>query len=134
MNLLRFLSRNSPVVVIIAVITGVICGLASTGLIALIHMALGSSANSMGTLVLGFSGFCLLVLITRISSQVQLLGIGQGAIVDLRMQLSRKILAAPLRQLEDLGAPRLMVTLTEDTTSISNALVSIPVLFANLAM
>ena len=134
MNLLRFLSRNSPVVVIIAIITGVICGLSSTGLIAVIHAALGSSANSMATLVLGFSGLCLLVLITRISSQVQLLGIGQGAIVDLRMQLSRKILAAPLRQLEDLGAPRLMVALTEDTTSISNALVSIPVLFANLAM
>ena len=134
MNLLRFLSRNSPVVVIIAIITGVICGFASTGLIAVIHIALGGTANSTATLVLAFTGLCLLVLLTRIGSQVQLLRIGQGAIVDLRMQLSRKILAAPLRQLEDLGAPRLLVTLTEDTTSISNALVSIPILFANVAM
>lgn len=134
MNLLRFLSRNSRVVVIVAIITGVICGLSSTGLIAAIHMALGTPTNSMATLVVGFSGLCLLVLLTRIGSQVQLLRIGQGAIVDLRMQLSRKILAAPLRQLEDLGAPRLLVTLTEDTTSISNALAAIPILFANAAM
>ena len=134
MNLLRFLSRRSPVVVIIAIITGVICGFASVGLIAAIHIALGGTTNSMATLVVGFSGLCLLVLLTRIGSQVQLLRIGQGAIVDLRMHLSRKILAAPLRQLEDLGAPRLLVTLTEDTTSISNALAAIPILFANAAM
>jgi putative ATP-binding cassette transporter len=134
MNLLRFLSRSSPVVVIIAIITSVICGFASVGLIAAIHIALGGTTNSMATMVVGFSGLCLLVLLTRIGSQVQLLRIGQGAIVDLRMHLSRKILAAPLRQLEDLGAPRLLVTLTEDTTSISNALAAIPILFANAAM
>jgi putative pyoverdin transport system ATP-binding/permease protein len=134
MNLLSFLLRNSPKVVVIAIITGVISGLSSTGLIAVIHTALGSTDSSMAMLALSFIGLCLIILLTRVASQVQLLRIGQGAIVDLRMNLSRKILAAPLRQLEDLGASRLLATLTDDTVVISNALVAIPILCTNIAM
>jgi putative ATP-binding cassette transporter len=48
--------------------------------------------------------------------------------------LSRRILSAPLRRLEELGAPRLLATLTDDVPVIANALVSIPLLFMNIVI
>ncbi len=52
----------------------------------------------------------------------------------MRRDLIRKILAVPLRQLEELGAPRLMVALTEDIMFITQALMGIPSFAVNLAI
>ena len=45
-----------------------------------------------------------------------------------------KILSVPLRQIEDLGAPKLMVALTEDILEITQATLSIPVFAFNSAV
>jgi putative ATP-binding cassette transporter len=55
--------------------------------------------------------------------------LGQRRILDLRTQLSRSILAAPLRRLEELGPSRLLATLTSDVASIVIAVGSLPLLF-----
>ena len=46
--------------------------------------------------------------------------------------LVRKILSVPLGQLEEIGAPRLLVTLTEDVMSITEAMRAIPAFIVNL--
>src|SRR6185369_13724981 len=48
--------------------------------------------------------------------------------------LVRKILGVPLRQLEETGASRLMVALTDDVKSITAALFAFPVLAVNIAI
>ena len=63
-----------------------------------------------------------------------LCSLGQGCVFDLRMGLSRRILGAPLRQLEEIGAPRMLATLTEDVAVIINALLYIPLLCINVAI
>jgi putative pyoverdin transport system ATP-binding/permease protein len=55
-------------------------------------------------------------------------------IADLRRDLIRRILTVPLRHLEELGAPRVLIALTDDVTSITQALLAIPFVAVNLAI
>jgi putative ATP-binding cassette transporter len=48
--------------------------------------------------------------------------------------MSRRILAAPLRHLEELGAHRLLATLTDDIPAITNALTFIPIFCINIVI
>lgn len=134
MNLITFLLRTSWSVVALAILAGVISGLSSAGLIALINTAVNRAGASGMTLAWGFAGLCLVVLVTRIVSEVLLTHLGQGTIFTLHMHLSRQILATSLRHLETLGAHRLLATLTDDVEAIADAFIWFPVLCINSAM
>jgi putative pyoverdin transport system ATP-binding/permease protein len=128
MQLLRFLWRNSKSIAIFAVIAGILSGVSNAGLIALIHKALGNSQFPAANLIGTYVGLCALLLVTNISSQLLLLHLSQKAIFTLRLQLCANILKAPLRRLEEAGSPRLFAALTTDASTISNALLSIPLI------
>ncbi len=133
MKLIKFLWRNSKSVAALAVVAGSISGLSSAGLIALIHGALGHSAFPARDLVPTYVGLCLLLLTANVSSQLLLLHLSQGAIFNLRMRLSAGILSVPLRRLEETGPARLFAALTTDAASVSNALLSIPLICISTA-
>src|SRR5882724_2214680 len=128
MKLLSILFKYSRRIVVLAIVAGIISGISNAALLALIHTALSNTRGTQLTLLKGFLALWLILPISRIVSQVSLTHLVQKAVYDLRMQLSRQILSAPLRQLEEIGVPRLLAALTDDILSISNALVSIPVL------
>jgi putative ATP-binding cassette transporter len=134
MKLILFLLQSSPRVVIIAVIAGLIAGVSNTGLLALINMNLNQTGTPAARSVWGFAMLCGVMLLSRCASSVALVRLARGAIFKLRMQLCRRIIAAPLRHLEELGAPRLLATLTDDVPAISNALTSIPLLCMHFAV
>jgi putative ATP-binding cassette transporter len=134
MKLFNFLWRNSPGALSLSILVGIISGASSTGLIALIHAALNSRHDSKTVLMWGFVGLCFISLLAGIASKVILIRIAQGATLDLRLSLSRQIIAASLRHLEELGPPRLLATLTDDIPVISNALISIPLMCINSAI
>ncbi len=134
MNIIYYLLRNAWGIVAFAIAAGVIAGLSSTGLLAVINKALTDDDASMQLLAWGFAGLCLTVLIARVLSEVLLIRLGQGVVFDLRMHLSRQILAAPLRHLQALGSPKLLATLTEDVETITDAFEWIPHLFINGAI
>jgi len=133
MKLLYFLLRASKKVVILSVVIGVISGAANSGLVMLVHGALSGNGASAGY-AWAFAALCLVVLVTRVTSELLLVHLGQGAVLELRVGMSRRILATPLRRLEDIGAHRLLATLTDDVIVITNALVYVPVLCINLAV
>lgn len=133
MNLIWLLLRASWINVAIAVFTGLLSGGCSARLIALINHAVSNNGNSSSTLVWNFVGLGLVILVTGILSQVLLIRLSQGAIYKLRMRLSNWILSSPLRHLEELGASRLLATLTDDVQSVSNTIFDIPLLCINIA-
>ena len=133
MKILSFLLRNSRGIMILAVIAGVISGASNTGLLAVITAALGNH-YSRTTLLWPLVAFCIIAPLSRIGSEVLLVQLGQKAVFDLRMKLSRQILSVPLRQLEELGPHRLTAALTDDVLAISNAIVLVPILFINVAV
>lgn len=115
-----------------SVAVGVVAGLASVSLLALVHASVsGGEVPSARRLGLLFAGLCVLVTAARTGSVALLARLGQGLVKDLRLELSRQVLATPLARLEALGAHRLLATLTEDVNALTQALVFVPALFIN---
>jgi putative pyoverdin transport system ATP-binding/permease protein len=134
MKLLALLWRYSRSLIVLAIIAGVISGLSNAGLIAMIHMGLRRDGTSIKFVLAGFLGLCLLLPICRVVSQMLLTHLAQKAIYDLRVGLSRRILSAPLRQLEEVGAPRLLASLTDDVLAITSGISSIPVMCLHISI
>jgi putative ATP-binding cassette transporter len=132
MNVIWLLLKSSWLNVAIAVLTGLISGGCSAQLIALINTAI--SGNSSNNLIGYFIGLALLALVTGIISQFLLINLTQEAVYNLRLRLSRGILSSPLRNLEELGANRLLATLTEDVQTLSNTVFLIPFLCIDIAI
>jgi putative ATP-binding cassette transporter len=134
MKLVKFLLRYSRGAVIAAIFAGVVSGVGSTALLALINATLTGQGLSRPSLGWMFLGFCLVVPVSRIVSELLLAQLGQGTVLDLRVRLSRRILGVPQRQLEEMGAHRLLNLLLEDVPAISNVVVQIPVLCINVSV
>jgi putative ATP-binding cassette transporter len=133
MKIIYFLMQHSRRFLVLAVLAGVVSGAANTGLLAIINATL-TGQGATGRLALYFIGLCLLVPASRIAAELLLGHIGQGALFELRMALSRQILGVPLRRLEELGPHRLLAALTEDIPSITNIVTVIPILCINAAV
>ncbi len=132
MNLIWLLLRASSLQVAIAILTGLISGGTSARLIALINSAI--SGNSTEDLRWQFLTLALIVLVSGIISQVLLIKLSQNAVYNLRLRLSQGILFSPLRHLEELGASKLLATLTEDVTTLSNTVYAIPFICVDIAV
>ncbi|MES1024502.1 cyclic peptide export ABC transporter [Gloeocapsa sp. BRSZ] len=132
MNLIWLLLRASWVNVAIAVLTGLISGGCSARLIALINSAVNQ--QSTHSLLWYFIGLAVVALLTSVISQVLLISLAQEAVYHLRLRLSQGILSSPLRHLEELGASRLLATLTEDVRTLSNTIFVIPFLCIDIAI
>jgi len=128
MKLLGLVWRYSRGLVVLAIIAGIISGLSNAVLIGVVHRALVNDRSALPALGLVFIGLCLALPLSRLVSQVLLTYLAHRATFDLRMGLARRILAAPLRQLEEVGPARLLAALTEDVTAISTGVGYIPIL------
>jgi len=116
------------------ILTGVVGGIASTGLLALINSTLSATKSASSVVAWSFLGLCLLLPASRFISQYLLVYLAQTSTYDLRMRLSRAVLSAPLRDLEKLGAARVLATMTDDVQTLSTALSTIPIFFLHGAV
>ncbi len=130
MSLIRFLYGNSWRLVMLSMVAGLISGLASAGIIALINSALEESERTV-VLGIGFLAGVVLVVVTKAFSEVVLTRLGQDIIAQLRLHLCEQILRAPLRHVQELGRHRLLAALNEDTDVIAQAYVQIPLICVN---
>ena len=126
--------RSARTAVVLAVLAGAASGLANTGLIVLINSALNNPATQRINLVWGFVGLCVLLPIMRLISNGLLTRLAANALLELRLQLCRRILDARLRVLEEVGVHRLLATLTDDVPTISGALANLPLVFMHSAI
>jgi putative pyoverdin transport system ATP-binding/permease protein len=134
MKVIRCLLTASWRLVALAGLAGLVSGLVGAALIAVIHATLSRPETSTAVWAWSFAGLCLLMFVSRIVSEVVVVRLGQATIAALRLRLSRDILAAPLRHLEELGTHRLLATLTDDVAAIGVAFVQLPMLGINAAM
>jgi putative pyoverdin transport system ATP-binding/permease protein len=138
MTLLRFLVRYSPAMVIWTSIAALLSGACNAGLLAMINSTVNAALSHRGNpgiaLIVGFAALGLGRIITNTVAQLTLSQFSQATTQRLRHDLVRKILAVPLRDLEELGTPKLMVALTEDILEITQATLSIPIFAVNFAV
>ncbi len=126
MDIIIHLLTRSRAWIVLGVVTGIVSGLGSAALIGLINTEVHAVAATSGHVPWLFAGLGFLVLSTHIMSTIIIMRAGQAAAQDLRMELSRRIISAPLRLLQQLGAPRLMANLTEDIGVLVDAFQIIP--------
>ncbi|MGL4620663.1 cyclic peptide export ABC transporter [Chroococcidiopsis sp.] len=134
MNLIQFLLTSSWLTVAIAALVGSLGGASNAALLALINNTINSNNLAINN---QFLNFILLIFIALLSSTIShylLVRITQSAIYKLRLHLSDRILACPLCHLEELGANRLLATLTDDVDSISDTVFVVPYLCVDIAL
>lgn len=131
MQFIRFLWELSSWNLLLATVAGLVSGAGNALLISTITRSVnqGAFANAAGY----FIALVILILITGICSQFLLIDLSQNAIYQLRLRLSREILASPLPQLEQLGENRLLAVLTEDIRILSQSFSIVPSLCVDLA-
>jgi putative ATP-binding cassette transporter len=137
-KLVSFLLRTSREIevshsmIVLALVAGLLSGVGYTVLVGLVNAAL--TDRSVSPLLLGFIALGVVVSAARLLSQGLFDLAGTKATFSVRLQLCRRILANPLRKLEEIGPHRLLATLSEDVTEISNALLQVPRLIMNLVI
>lgn len=131
MDLLILMAKRSWRALLVATLTGLICGLAAAGLIAMINQSLEVFDQLRPTDGLYFAALVLLVAVSRVIADVSLLRLGQGAVHDMRLHLSAKLIDTPYAKLQRLGKHRLLAMLTDDTQTISQAVELVPILLVN---
>jgi putative pyoverdin transport system ATP-binding/permease protein len=131
MQFLRFLWNLSSWNLLLATIAGLISGVGNAMLISTINRSVnqGAFADALGY----FIALAILISIAGIASQYLLINLSQTAIYQLRLRLSRDILAAPLPHIERLGENRLIAALTEDIRILSQSFSIVPSLCIDLA-
>jgi len=133
MKLLQFLLQTSGKLLVLSLVTGLVSGSCSAGLIAFISRSIAGETPS------GLSGWLffslgVVALLGGMISQVALIQLSQTAIREMRLTLARQILAADLHHLERLGTPRLLATLTDDVQMVSTAIFILPAVCIDLAI
>lgn len=92
---------------------------------ALIGVVTRGDHGSVATAAI-FFGLCALHLFTRSLAQISLLKLTQDAVLQIRIELSRRLLAAPMRKLQELGKPELLAILTKDVESLIAGMTVLP--------
>lgn len=131
--MLVFLCRSSWLTIVGVLLTGIISGLSSAALVALINSTLSSSLDAR-LLPWLFGGLSMAVLSSGFLSHYLLNRLSTKVVCGLRIRISRLILAAPYPYLQKLGKSALIANLTEDIAMIANASQLLPVVCINFAV
>jgi putative pyoverdin transport system ATP-binding/permease protein len=135
MNLITFLLKSSAKMLAFATLTGLVSGLSSAGVIALMNWILRQWGSPIApTTIVAFIAIALTALIAGIASQLLLIRLAQQAIYNLRLTLGHQILAAELAHLDRTGAAKLMATLTDDVQALATAVWILPFIVIDFAM
>jgi putative pyoverdin transport system ATP-binding/permease protein len=134
MKLIYFIARRSRAPLLWAVISGVISGLCTSGLIGVINIALNENQVLSTKHIFVFLFLAATVPVARITSEILLTRLSQNALLNLRLEMSRLVLNQPLRRMEELGSHRILAVLLEDIPSITGLLSVIPLLCINSAV
>lgn len=126
--------RYSRLMLVLVVLSGFISGVATTGLIALVNLALSGQGFHGIDPKLAFGVLCVGLPLFRFMSQALLVNLTQRTLYQLRLNWCRRILTTPIRQLEQIGPHRLLASLTNDLGAITEALLIVPVLIMHLAV
>src|SRR3546814_8746725 len=95
-------------------------GRSITALLATINDALNAATTPTPQMLATFAGLCAAALLTSILSDIGTNHVGQNIIAELRKSLGKKVLLAPIEQIERYRSHRLIPVLTHDVNTVSS--------------
>ena len=134
MNFFKFVWRTCRSMMVITTVASLISGACNTAIVALVNVALTSPNRHGQFLIWAFVAVGLGKIASNYLAQALLANFSQSAVAGLRRDLVRKVLAVPLRHLEEIGAPRILIALTDDVFNITQAMLAVPLVLVNAAI
>jgi putative pyoverdin transport system ATP-binding/permease protein len=134
MKLFKFLFKSCRKMLFLTTLAALLSGACNAGLIALVNRGLNTNGAHLRDLAIWFVLLVVGKVGSQLISQSLLARFAQESISELRYEMIRKILSVPLRRIEQIGSPAILVTLTDDVFNISQALLGIPLTSVNLAL
>ncbi len=131
MNVITYLYRQSPRLLLIATLTSLIGGLASAGMATLVSRSITPGASLLFN-ACAFFALCALQLTFRSWSDVSLVKLAQSMVMRLRITLSQRLLDTPQEKLQRLGKADMLVILTRDIDTFSQTAQWLPMMFGNV--
>lgn len=131
---LYFIVQRSRSMAWLMVCVGVLSGVLSAGVLALINYVLHHPSDHSSQVMLGFVVLVAGKILSNLGSQLLLVRFSQDTILDLSLSLCAKIVRAPLRRSEQRGAANTLVILTDDVSWVTWAIQCFPQLIMNVAM
>jgi putative ATP-binding cassette transporter len=131
---LHFIVQRSRSMAWLMVCVGVLSGVLSAGVLALINYVLHHPSDHSSQVMLGFVVLVAGKILSSLGSQLLLVRFSQDTILDLSLSLCQKIVRAPLRRSEQRGAANTLVILTDDVSWVTWAIQCFPQLIMNVAM
>ncbi len=131
MRVIRWLLNESIVRFVLATVASMAGGLLTIGVLILLFRLVGKSEEVRLEIFVVLSAGAVG---SRILSRKLIGSIGRDAILFLRVELFRRIMAAPLADIERIGRSRLMMALTDDIGRIAAIVPSIVVLCTNVTL
>ncbi len=99
-------------------IAGIASGLATAWLLGTINRALRTDGGATDALLLTFGGLCLFTIVTAVASTIGNAAVSQDIIAKIQLELSARIVRAPIQEIERVQAHRLMAALSRDVEAI----------------
>ncbi|QNM96582.1 cyclic peptide export ABC transporter [Chitinimonas koreensis] len=133
MKVIHHLIRQSWPLMLLAALAGLVNGASGASLAKTIGDGVSAQGAAAG---LGgrFAWLCAAFFATKLLSELVLIHLTQDAVHRLRVALSRKLLATPVRKLQALGHAELLAIMTNDINLLVQAFQMLPQVFGNLAV
>lgn len=131
---LYFIVQRSRSMAWLMVCVGVLSGVLSAGVLALINYVLHHPSDHSSQVMLGFVVLVAGKILSSLGSQLLLVRFSQDTILDLSLSLCQKIVRAPLRRSEQRGAANTLVILTDDVSWVTWGIQCFPHMIMNVAM
>ncbi|KGJ97521.1 cyclic peptide export ABC transporter [Colwellia psychrerythraea] len=129
--MLRYLIHQSRWLLTAAILTSAICGICVVLLLAQINQVLNASSVQASNYIVPFSGLVLAVLVFQVISSTLFERLSQQAHAVLRRHISKKVLHADYRLLEEVGGARVQSALSEHCLKVAEFFVRLPVIVVN---
>ncbi|MDO5102662.1 MAG: cyclic peptide export ABC transporter [Lautropia sp.] len=119
-DLIRLAGKHVPLM-LLSSLMGMFAGYITVAILTSVTDAVSGQTSMTSTLLFEYTALCILVLGCTVVSQLIASHIGLKLVADVRENLSRKILLAPIDRLERYRKHRLIPVLTEDIGVVSDA-------------
>jgi putative ATP-binding cassette transporter len=133
-RLLRFLLRGPKWPFLVLLATGLLSGICSAGLLAVINVLVHQTGGLPHALALLFVALACAKIATQCLSQLSLVYLVQDSLLDLGLRLCAQVTRTSLRTLEKKGSSHILATLTDDVSALAWALQCVPSLIINGAV
>lgn len=134
LNFITFALRYSASLILFSTFAGIISGVSGAILMALINAKAAGAKVGLNPSPQTFAALATLVLVSTAAAGFLCTYLTQRIGFEMRLQICRKLLATPLRRLEELGAHSILAVLTQDITTIIAAIVRLPAFCINAAI